>query len=489
MAITYFAPLMLDDYKLRHPEQYPKNTQEVYANMTARSGNHSNIPGSKGIIFAGLQMFNIDYLVNDWNNHFFYRDKNEVMEEYSIDSGLHLSKLGHIAALHDMGYLPLRIKALPEGSFVPYGVPFLTIRNTDKDFGWLTNSIESVMSTELYPIINTITTTAEYLRVFHQFADLTGADKQIIPYQPHNFSFRGMMFREASVKVGLAHLLAGVNGTDTTYASKLAWQFYGAERKIGGSIPATEHSVMCAGGKDNELDTIRRLITEIYPSGDVSIVMDTWDLFKAVTNYLPQIKSEIMNRNGKLIVRPDSGDPVKIICGDNSSNDPAIRKGLIELLMDIFGYTVNSNGYKVLDPHVGAIYGDSITLQRQREILWGLANKRISSENIFLGVGSYTYQGTTRDTHGIAIKSTSVTVDGVRSAIFKDPKTDNGVKKSARGYLMVTNGIGGYTMEQDVTPKQEREGCLKTVFLDGEIHNIQTIYDIRDRVFFEYINK
>ena len=487
MAINYFAPLMLDDYKLNHPFQYPQDTEEVYANQTARSGKLSNIPNSKGVINFGLQMFIIDYLIEDWNIHFFLEDKDYVLRKYSQESGMPLAKLGHISALHDLGYIPLEIKALPEGSFVPYGIPLSTTRNTEKEFAWMTNSIESVMSAETWPMINTITTTAEYLRVFHKYAERTGADINVIPYQPHNFSFRGMMFRESSVKVGVAHLAAGVNGTDTTYASALATEFYAAPEKIGCSIPATEHSVMCAGGKDDEIQTIKRLLTEIYPSGDVSVVMDTWDFFKAVAEGLPTIKDIIINRDGKLVVRPDSGDPVKIICGDPLSSDLYASKGLIQLLSEIFGYTLNSKGFKVLNPHIGAIYGDSITLQRQEEILAKLEQKGFSSENIFLGVGSYSFQYTTRDTHGIAIKSTAVTRSRVHIPIFKDPITDSGTKKSARGYLMVSNGIRGYTLEQNVNPKQERQGCLETVFKNGKLVKFQNIHEIRARVKKEYI--
>ena len=189
MAIKYFAPLMLDDYKLRHHEQYPQDTTEVYSNMTARSGKLSNITNNKGVVFFGLQLFILDYLIDDWYDHFFNVDVEEVLALYSSDSGMKLSELEHIRNLHKLGYLPLEIKALSEGSYVPYGIPFLTIRNTHPEFAWLTNSIESVLSTELWPMIAAITTTAEYLRVFNYYAELTGSSKEAVPYQAHNFAF------------------------------------------------------------------------------------------------------------------------------------------------------------------------------------------------------------------------------------------------------------------------------------------------------------
>lgn len=490
MAIRYFAPLMLDDYKLRHHEQYPKDTTEVYSNMTARSGKLSNIPNSKGIIFFGLQLFIIDYLIEDWDNHFFNRSEEAAINAYAKHSGMSIESLEHIRQLHKLGYLPLEIKALPEGSYVPYGIPFITIKNTHPDFAWLTNSIESVLSTELWPMIAAITTTAEYLKVFNKYADITGSSKEVVPYQAHNFAFRGMGFREAAVKSGLAHLAAGAKGTDTTYASALAREYYSTsymnDTKIGSSIPATEHSVMCAGGREGELDTIARLLTEVHPTGPVSIVMDTWDFFKLVAEGLPKIKDIIMNREGVLVIRPDSGDPAKILCGDITSSDSNEAKGLIELLWDIFGGTINEKGYKVLDSHLRAIYGDSITLDRQDKILAGLAAKGFASENVFLGIGSYSYQYVTRDTHGIAVKSTAVIRGGFHIPIYKDPKTDGGTKKSASGYLMVTNGINGYGLEQNVSYKAEARGCLETVFSDGFLTKRWDIQDIIARVSKEY---
>jgi len=487
MTIKYFAPLMLDSYKLNHHEQYPKGTTEVYSNFTARSGRHSNIFGSKGIVFFGLQLFILDYLIEDWSKHFFNVPRKAALEIYSEYSGIPLNGLAHISKLHDLGILPLHIKALPEGSFVPYGVPFVTIRNTHPDFAWLTNSIESVLSTELAPMINTITTSAEYLKKFMQYAEITGCDVNKAFYQPHNFSFRGMFFREAAVKVGLAHLAAGIKGTDTIYANYLANEYYGSKGNIGSSIPATEHAVMCAGMQENELETVKRLITDIYPEGAVSIVLDTWDLFDAIDTKLRALKDTILNRNGVLVVRPDSGNPADIICGDSFHSDKNRSKGVVELLSDIFGYTFTEKGYKLLNPHVRVIYGDSITLAVQNEILNKLTSKGFASENVYLGVGSYSFQGTTRDTHSIACKATNVIVNGVSKSIFKDPVTSEGTKTSAKGYLMVSKGINGYELHQEVTPKQERAGCLETVFINGNIMRYTFLPEIQQRVYEEYI--
>lgn len=246
----------------------------------------------------------------------------------------------------------------------------------------------------------------------------------------------------------------------------------------------TEHSVMSSHGL-NELETFRYLIEDVYPTGFVSIVSDTYDFWKNVTETLPELRSKIMARDGKVVIRPDSGDPVKIICGDpNAEPNTAEYVGLIESLWVIFGGKVNSKGYKVLDPHIGAIYGDSITLDRAEEIFKQLKAKGFASSNIVYGVGSYTYQMNTRDTFGFAVKSTYSIVNGEERFLFKDPKTDDGTKRSQRGMVAVLNngtefkdglGVVGIT---DLYLENE----LSLVFNNGELKKHFTLDQIRENV-------
>ena len=286
---------------------------------------------------------------------------------------------------------------------------------------------------------------------------------------------------EAAAKVGAAALLVGAKGTDSVSSLDLIENAYAVEDDdIGGSIPATEHSVMCAGGMESEEETFRRLIQGVYPSGPVSIVSDTWDFWNVVGVTLPKLKGIILAREGTVVIRPDSGDPVKIMCGDSSDTNPLAAKGLVECLWEIFGGTVNAKGYKVLNPKIGAIYGDSITLERQSEILAQLEAKGFASTNIVLGVGSYSYQYTTRDTHALAIKATNVIVNGVSKPIFKDPVTDDGTKKSAKGLIMVSRSSEGYTFKDSCTPHQEARGCLKTVFEDGIVFSVTALPRVRE---------
>lgn len=481
--MTNFAPIQKDSYKIGHKDQYPEGTTKIYSNFTARSGRLSNVPGSRGVFFVGLQYFILDYLIDEWSESFFMQEKEKVVEKYKSLVAAMGSPVScdHIAALHDLGYLPIKIKALPEGSFVPYGVPMLTITNTLPEFYWLTNMLESVMSAELWLPITSATTYAAYRRNSMAYSALTCEDDSFVPFQNHDFSMRGMQGRRAAAISGFASLAIGSLGTDCIPAIALAEHYYGGDSAvIGGSIPATEHSVMCAGGEDGEVETLRRLITKVYPQGPVAAVCDSWDFWRLVTEYLPVLKPEITSRNGKLVIRPDSGDPVKIICGDFEAEDGSHeQKGLIECLWSTFGGITNGKGYRELDPHIGAIYGDSITIARQNEILERLAEKGFASNNIVFGVGSYTYAYVTRDTHGMAMKSTYAEINGTGFEIFKNPKTDSGIKKSAKGLLMVASTGGVYRLVDGVSADQERHGCLEEVFLNGKLVKRTTLLEIR----------
>jgi len=282
---------------------------------------------------------------------------------------------------------------------------------------------------------------------------------------------------------GVAHLTSFA-GTDTVAAIDLAEDYYGADADkelVGCSVPATEHSVMCMGMQDGELETFRRLITDLYPAGVVSIVSDTWDFWKVVTEYTATLKDQILAREGKVVIRPDSGDPVKIIAGDpDAPAGTPERRGAVECLWDIFGGTKTDTGHKLLDQHIGIIYGDSITLERAKAILEQLHQKGFATGNVVFGVGSYTYQHVTRDSFGFAMKATSGIVNGERRDIFKDPKTDSGTKRSAKGLLRVAEENGTYVLYPEQTEAQEKEGALKTVFENGKLTKEFTLNEIRE---------
>lgn len=484
------SPILLKDgYKVGHKFQYPEGTTLVYSNLTPRKSRSSEVDE---IVFFGLQYFIKEYLIHQFDEHFFQRPKAEVLKEYARRMDNYLGKdsitYKHIGDLHDLGYLPLEIKAIPEGELVPMKVPIFTIKNTQPEFFWLTNMLETVLSAILWKPCTSATTAFEYVRNFTRYAHETvGSDLSFVPWQGHDFSFRGMSGIEDAVMSGAAHLLS-FTGTDTIPAIDFLEQYYNADCEkelIGGSVPATEHSVMCMGTQGDEIGTFERLISKVYPAGIVSIVSDTWDFWQVITDFLPRLKSQILARDGKVVIRPDSGDPVKIIVGDPAApvGSPEY-KGAIECMWETFGGVITDKGYKLLDSHIGLIYGDSITVERQIAILEGLRLKGFASYNVVLGIGSYTYEYVTRDTFGFAMKATYGEVNGVGRDIFKSPKTDDGTKKSAKGLMQVYRdpATGRLALKDQCTWAEEGQGELKTVFKDGKLVVDWTLTEIRDRV-------
>lgn len=484
----------VDSYKLGHASMYPVGTTKVFSNFTPRSENHFNVPKEykEGkIVWAGFQVF-LHELKDLWQRTFFDADREEVVQEFATlvapFCGPNGFDVKHIYDLHDLGYLPLEIRALPEGSLVNIGVPVLTITNTLPEFYWLPNYLESWMSADMWKCPTSATMSRVYRRIINKFAEITGGNKDFTAWQGHDFSMRGMSGCTDAAKSGIGHLISSM-GTDNIAAVNLINKIYkGKETFIGGSVPATEHSVMCAGGKDTEVDTYRRLITQ-YPSGLISIVSDTWDYWNVLANTSAILKEEILARvpdslgMAKVVFRPDSGDPVKIICGDiNAPKNSPEYKGSVQVLWDIFGGTTNDKGYRTLNQRVGLIYGDSITPQRCEEILSLLESKGFASDNVVFGVGSYTYQYVTRDTFGFAMKATYVEINGEGQAIFKDPKTDSGTKKSAKGLLRVEKENGNYVLYDNQTIEQTYQGEMKTVFLNGSLQALCSFEEIRTRL-------
>lgn len=486
MSKALDAILSTDGYKLDHKKQYPEHTEYVYSNWTARG---SRINGVNDVVFFGLQ-YALKTL-NEQFKSFFDADVDMVCEEYQafLDSFLGPNEVGteHIRALHALGYLPLEIKALEEGVRVPLRVPMLTIENTHPDFFWLTNYVETIMSASLWMPMTSATIAARLRDQINFWVAKSGGNTAGAAFQGHDFAMRGMPGREASVISGMGHLIA-FTGSDNIPAILGVQDYYPTDEWIAGGVPATEHSVMCAGGKDDEQETYLRLIN-IYPSGILSIVSDTWDYWNVITNVLPALNNEIMARDGKLVVRPDSGDPADIICGVNtrllgdelSTFTDAQIKGSIELLWDIFGGTVNEAGYKVLDSHIGLIYGDAMNYDRIEDIASRLESKGFATENVVFGIGSYNYQYQTRDTFSFAMKATSVTINGIEKAIFKDPKTDNGTKKSLKGRIIVLRKADGELFAVDEIETQEamNASLLTTVWKDGRFVREMTFDQVR----------
>lgn len=483
--------LLADFYKLSHRKQYPQGTTKVYSTLTPRSNKYA--PYSDEIVWFGLQYFIKEYLIDRFNKDFFSKPKDEVISEYSrlveFSLGKQYAETKHIEELHDLGYLPIKISTLPEGSLVPMRVPVMTIENTHEDFFWLTNFLETILSTSIWLPTTSATLAYSYRKVLNDYAIKTTGSTSGVEFQGHDFSMRGMSSEQSAAVSGAGHLLS-FKGTDTIPSILFLEKYYNGNIEkslIGASIPATEHSVMCSYGQENEKDLLTHLLTEVYPTGLFSAVCDTWDFWKLVSEYLPELKETIMSRDGKLVIRPDSGNPVDIICGTvlNGGKTPE-EKGLVEVLYEIFGGQINELGFKVLDSHIGAIYGDSITLEIAKEICEKLYKKGFATTNVVFGIGSYSYQYATRDTFGFAVKATYAIVNNEERMLFKDPKTDSGIKKSQKGLVVVNKDNNGkFFFEDNFVDNDEyksKTNLLETVFVNGDLIKETSLDEIRTKL-------
>ena len=487
---VFAAETLLDYYKLSHRGQYPEGTACVYSTWTPRD---SRIAGCRQAVVFGLQAA-WARLHGLWARTFFQRPWSQVRDRYrrlvSATLGDPDPETAHLEALHGLGFLPVRVAALPEGMAVPVRFPVMTIENTDPRFHWLTNYLETALSCALWQASVSATRAWRLRLLLDDWAARTGTAPGFVPYQGHDFSFRGMGGFDAAAMSGMGHLLSFV-GTDTVPAILAAEHWYGASAAapgnaafpcLGCSVPATEHSVQCMFEGDDEA-YFRRMLA-LHPASVVSVVADGYDFWNVMGAVLPKLKPEIMARNGKLVVRPDSGDPVKIVCGDPDADDPLVRGGAVQALWDAFGGATNDAGFRELDPHVGLIYGDAIHYDRAKAILEGLARQGFASGNVVFGVGSYTYQLNTRDTLGYALKSTAAVVDGVEKAIFKSPKTDDGTKVSQRGRVRVFRDRHGALAWEDGLDRErsERDNLLQPFFEDGKLLRFETFAEIRERL-------
>ena len=493
---------LIDFYKVGHVSQYPSDTTQVWSNWTPRS---TRVQGQNFIVHFGLQYFIKRYLKEEFQYNFFNRLWRDVEKEYieviRATLGVDKPKTDHLKALHDLSYLPLDIYSLPEGAHVPLGVPAMVITNTRPEAYWLPNYLETILSNTLWMPSTSATTALRFRRIFEKYAKQFGeTDLSFVDWQGHDFSFRGLSGVESGILSGMGHLTS-FSGTDTIPAIVAAKRYYGADLTVGGSVPATEHSVMCAGGKDGEFETFKRLITETYPTGIVSIVSDTWDLWKVLTDYIPRLKDTILARTGKIVIRPDSGDPVDIMCGvptkcahgrklddcikcihpPKRKGGPApMDKGAIRLLAKAMG----TDGTGHIN-NAGLIYGDGISPERATAILDRTVNDiGLSPFNVVFGIGSYTYQYVTRDTYNFAMKATAVRHGSTVVPIFKDPVTDNAHKKSHFGIPAVyLNELDNktYFVHEDSKPEDLDRCEFQKVFSDGKLLVDQSFDDIRKR--------
>lgn len=593
--MNLFAPFNSDGYKLGHAAMYAEGTESVYSNLTPRSDriykrNATRYYNGK-LVLVGCQGALIE-MVENWDK-FFKMEKGIAIARFKLlcDNylGPDLVSVDGLSKLHDLGFLPLEIKTLDEGTQVPMGIPVLTVTNTIDHAYWLVNFLETTISNLTWKTSTAATIATEYRAMLKDFALKTGTPIEVVDFQAHDFSARGMSGPEDAARTGFGHIAAGNLGTDSLGAVLYAQEYYGGGNFVAASVPATEHAVATSNilrieqeltDDSYEFNTAEqqgihvvmvlqkedpRLIAEVMflyelmlrsPTGILSYVTDSFDFWAMISKGLPYLKAVILRREGngvtpgKLVIRPDSGDPVEVICGrvihdlgsevlsaddwEDSASDigseyvqgcdaedevrflvrdaegavlevfgyaqrdydrsmyfeyhsveeyelSAEEKGAIEVLYEIFGGTETSTGHKLLNEHIGMIYGDSITTQRCLTILERLEGQGYASGNVVFGVGSFTYQCVTRDTFAFAVKATHTVVNGKPIAIFKDPKTDS-KKKSAKGLLHVAYNNGELSLLDDVRPELEAAGLLIRRFYNGQFFNMTTIDEIRERL-------
>lgn len=483
-----------DVYKIGHPFQYPENLTNLWSNTTARK---SRIPGVNFVVNFGLQVFIKEVLIQQFNENFFNKPKQEVLDEYHevVKSSIgELPSLQHISDLHDLQYLPIEIRALPEGSIVPIGVPLDVFTSTHPKFAWLASYLETKRQNYTWRMSTAATISYIFKQRFVAAAKTTGYDLGFTNFQGHNFSMRGCSGSDDAIFVDLGHCLNFL-GSDTVPGILAARKFYNAGTFVSGSVPATEHTVAQSSiiyeahkqgvtelSRDTlikfEIDYLRRLLVDLYPDRVFSYVADTYDFWHLVDVVIPELKDEIAKRTLPLVLRPDSGNPADILCGDPTAPVGSSEyKGLMETLIDLFGYTTTKQDYKLLNPCISAIYGDSITLETQQDIINRLIAKKICPTMV-LGMGSFLYVYNTRDTFGFAQKATANRFGSDLVASFKDPKTGDGMKTSRKGLLLVDDL---YNVTENVSLEEFESDAnnLKLIFKNGKLLVDYNFEDLR----------
>lgn len=453
--------LCLDWYKAFHMVGYPEKTNKVYSYLCPRYSKEF-----KNVVYFGLQYYLKEYLTKPITKEhvdefLHYREKSLGPTPQDVKTKMY--------NLANLGYWPLEIRSLPEGTVLPVGNAVATIENTHPDFFWCVGYIESLLLKVWFPT-TVATQVYEYRKLVRSMFDKTVSQKDMFleDWVNHDFGYRSCQSEDAAAISGAAFLLFS-KGSDTVVSYPFIDKYYQYDDKeiIMGSVPATEHALVCSYGRENELEHYKQML-KLCPSGIISLVSDTYDIWNVCTNIIPSLKNEIMQRDGKLVVRPDSGVPENIICGDpNASFGSPANKGAMRLLDECFGHTINEKGYKVLDSHIGLIYGDSMSIERYRTSLERLESMGYASNNLVIGAGGILRKGH-RDTLGFAQKAIHVEIDGIPREIYKDPITDSN-KKSHCGYLQVVNDDGILITKDRVSEKDKNNSLLVPVFKDGKL--------------------
>lgn len=458
--------ILSDSYKASHWKQYPKGTTKVYSYLESRGGKFDNT------IFYGLQYFLKQYLQKQvvteekihqaklfWNTH--------LGEGFFNERGWY-----HILNKHN-GYLPIRIKAIPEGTPIKTSNVLMTIENTDPEVPWLTNYLETLLLQVWYPT-TVCTLSREVKKVFIKYMEKTTSYNRseienIVLFMLHDFGQRGVSSMESAGLGGSANLINFL-GTDTVSSILFGQQYYNTTDMLGFSIPASEHSTMTSWGQENEVKAMENML-DSYPTGLVACVSDSFDIIKACEEYWGGIlRDKILSRDGRLVIRPDSGDPIQTL------------KQVFNILWNKFGGTINEKGFKVLDTHVRVIQGDGVNYESIKDVLDMMVEEKFSAENIVFGMGGALLQKVDRDTQKFAFKCSSITIEGKDIDVRKNPIEINkkgereiSFKQSKAGRLKLVNGKTIQNASDEINDE------MVEVFLNGIIIKEYTFEEIRNK--------
>jgi len=452
-----------DSYKVSHWVQYPPGTEIVRSYFESRGGEFDET------VFFGLQYYLKKYLSKR-----FTQEHIDAADKYWTAHGMTFNKPGWESMLKKHGgRLAVSIKAVPEGTVVPTGNVLMTVENTDPEYWWLTNWLETMLVKVWYP--STVATQSrEMKKVWKHYLDETG-DAAGIDFKLHDFGYRGVSSEEQAAIGGASHLV-NFQGTDTIAGAIMLSEYYGAEM-AGFSIPASEHSTITAWGRDGEIAAFHNMLDQ-YPKGLVACVSDSYNIFEACMAWCSEpLRSRVLGREGTLVIRPDSGTPTTVIID------------CLNILCEGFDATINEKGYRVLPDQVRMIQGDGIDPEMQEKILSHMKHHGFSADNLAMGSGGGLLQKMNRDTSKYAFKACEVVVDGESRPVYKDPVTDPG-KRSKQGQLMLLKGDDGFfTVSTDeFMPNRSydlsSEGSfdhLVEVFRDGDILQTYNLDQIRER--------
>lgn len=452
MQLRYNPITDTDSYKFSHYMQYPPGTEYVNSYIESRGGEYNDQ------VFFGLQAFLKSYM----STPITMEDIDEA-EALVTAHGLPFNRSGfeRILSKHG-GYWPVKITALREGTVLRAHNCLVQVINTDPMLPWVTAFIETALLRAIWYPMTVATRSRKIKTIIKAALDQTADSSDGLNFKLHDFGARGVSSRESSYIGGMGHLV-NFMGTDTVEALRAAKLYYG-EPMAGFSIPAAEHSTITSWTASREADAYRNMLDKFGGTGKlVAVVSDSYDIYHACKHIWPNLKGHMEKVGGTVVIRPDSGDPVTVVCD------------LLDILTDKFGHIMNSKGYKMLPDNLRIIQGDGINANSVSDILYSASQRGYSADNLAFGMGGEMLQTMNRDTMKFAMKASAVMIDGELIGVAKEPVGDKS-KKSKEGILkVVRTGVGISTVDH----KFGGDDLLEDVYYCSEILRDQSFAEIR----------